>query len=237
MPDSNDQVRQRQVIATKFAIIPEWLLYHPTISPGAVRLYGALQRHANQEGAAWPGQERLGALLSCDTRTIRRWTAELELAGAVVAHQRRNQSQVYVLRLDRTDMTSPDSGTGQILPVATGQECPPNENQGTRTSNTRVHPAFEAEFETWWTLYPRKKERKAALSKYQATRRRGATPEELLTAVTNYAAHVRREDTEERYIKHGATFLGPNEPWRDYLAGVPDGDVETGVASWMHGRG
>lgn len=76
---------------------------------------------------------------------------------------------------------------------------------------------FEAEFDAAWAAYPRKVSRKAALHAWQATRRRGETAEDLALAVKHYAAECELEHREARYIKHGATFFGPSEAWRDYL--------------------
>ena len=83
--------------------------------------------------------------------------------------------------------------------------------------------SYSEEFEKFWIHYPRKIEKQMAYRKYQATRKRGATAALLLTACQNYA--VSAEKTEEGFIKHGATFLGPAEPWRDYLLGprIPGG--------------
>lgn len=78
---------------------------------------------------------------------------------------------------------------------------------------------FEGEtlFEEFWAFYPRKHDKGAAVVKWKATVKRGAKPDDLVLAAKNYQISMR--DTEEKYIKHGATFLGPTEPWREYLDG------------------
>lgn len=74
-------------------------------------------------------------------------------------------------------------------------------------------------FDTFWKQYPRRVGRKAAQDKWKATLKKfkDVTPDTLITAARNYASSCQRMGTEERYIKHPATFLGPQEPWRDYL--------------------
>ena len=73
---------------------------------------------------------------------------------------------------------------------------------------------FEGEFSTFWTRYPLKVGKKAALKAYQARRRAGATAEEILEGLTRYLAF--KKATGERH-HNPATFLGPNEwvrePW------------------------
>ncbi|MGO2640417.1 MAG: hypothetical protein ACTH98_06970 [Corynebacterium flavescens] len=51
---------------------------------------------------------------------------------------------------------------------------------------------------------------------YKAALRDGATPEQLLTSATNYAAECKRTNQEKRYIKFPTKFL-KEEMWHDYL--------------------
>jgi hypothetical protein len=71
-------------------------------------------------------------------------------------------------------------------------------------------------FETFWTVYPRKKEKKKAFGVWKTRIREGVTDELLIKCATNYAGSVQAEGTEERYIKHAATFLGPTKPYEEY---------------------
>lgn len=86
-----------------------------------------------------------------------------------------------------------------------------------QTPSAPAREPFESDFAEVWDLYPQKLGRKVAMGKYIATRRKGATKDELLTATKNYVAYCRTEGTEVRYVKHGATFFGPGEHWRDFL--------------------
>lgn len=72
-------------------------------------------------------------------------------------------------------------------------------------------------FEQMWQAYPRKKEKAAAYKAYKARLADGFSEDELETAVKRYADACRILGTEEQYIKHAATFLGPNTPFADYL--------------------
>jgi len=87
-----------------------------------------------------------------------------------------------------------------------------------------------AEFAEWWQDYPRKDARKEAEAEYIATRRKGATKEELEKAKRNYIRYIHSQGTEKHFIMLGKTFLGPNERWRDWL-----NDIE--VAALVMGSG
>lgn len=100
----------------------------------------------------------------------------------------------------------------------------------------------------FWTNYPRKTEKKAALAKLDAIKKSGSVPwATFMAGVLRHAAHVR--GTEERYIKHPTTWLnrgcwddqyGPRRPEQkpqsrngfaaaalELNLGVPDDDDES----------
>lgn len=93
----------------------------------------------------------------------------------------------------------------------------PNVNvNGNVNANVNANEYMGA-FEETWQHYPRKKEKAAAYKAYKA-RLHEYSPEQLDIAVKRYAEECRILDTEERYIKHGATFFGPSLPFLDYLS-------------------
>lgn len=77
--------------------------------------------------------------------------------------------------------------------------------------------AYTCAFESLWAAYPRKKEKAKAYKCYKARLADGFSEDELETAVKRYADECKINHTEEKYIKLGATFLGPNTPFTDYL--------------------
>ena len=84
---------------------------------------------------------------------------------------------------------------------------------------------YTCAFEQLWNAYPRKKEKAKAYKCYKARLADGFSEDELLLAVKRYADECKRNHTDERYIKLGATFLGPNTPFWDYLEGGVTGDA------------
>lgn len=84
---------------------------------------------------------------------------------------------------------------------------------------------YTCAFEQLWNAYPRKKEKAKAYKCYKARLADGFSEDELLLAVKRYADECKKNHTDERYIKLGATFLGPNTPFWDYLEGGVTGDA------------
>ena len=90
----------------------------------------------------------------------------------------------------------------------------------TSDANAITPPAdriLETEFAEWWQDYPRKTDRIKALKAWKKTRKAGATVADLTAARNHYAAG----STTSAY-KYGATFLGPDQSWRDWVNGTPD---------------
>lgn len=97
----------------------------------------------------------------------------------------------------------------------------PNPNPNPiRNTNNNVH-ARESEyskgFEALWSVYPRKREKAKAYKCYKARLSDGFSEDELMTAVKRYADECLRNRTEQKFIKHGATFLSASTPFLDYL--------------------
>lgn len=89
------------------------------------------------------------------------------------------------------------------------------ETEKRREETEREALAFAAA----WKDYPRRpNDSKAnALRAWTARRNEGVEAHVMHEGVKRYAAYVRREKTEPKYIKQGATFFGPGHHWEsDY---------------------
>ena len=102
---------------------------------------------------------------------------------------------------------------------STGNLTPVKEYKNIKNKELKNNNKYMGDFETFWKIYPRKKEKEAAYKCYRARLKEGYTEEQLLSACKAYAAECEKNRTDEKYIKHGATFLGANKPFNDYLKG------------------
>jgi hypothetical protein len=80
---------------------------------------------------------------------------------------------------------------------------------------------YSADFETAWSLYPRRpnNNKLAAWSAWQARLRAGAAVIDMIDGVKRYQVFCKARAACERnfapeYIQHAATFFGPKEPFR-----------------------
>jgi hypothetical protein len=87
--------------------VPNAILEHPNISPGAKLTYAMLLRYAWQADHCFPGQERLAKDVGAGERSIRTYLKELETGGLVEIHQRGlGRSNLYVLDLTATKLSA-----------------------------------------------------------------------------------------------------------------------------------
>lgn len=88
----------------------------------------------------------------------------------------------------------------------------------TRGSRASQSDGYTPDFEEFWAVYPRRVNKKGAFAKWKATLNRGeVTAQQLIECAKRYAAECARKGRPQEYILHAATFLGPQERWRDYL--------------------
>lgn len=96
---------------------------------------------------------------------------------------------------------------------------------------------YSVSFEEFWEAYPRKKEKSRAFKCYQARIKEGYEENILTTAAKTYRVECESSNREERFIKHPATFLGPNKPFEDYIcsSGI-DVNSQEGILRTKDGR-
>lgn len=95
---------------------------------------------------------------------------------------------------------------------------------------------YPPEFETFWSVYPRKLRKRDAFRRWVAAQKRSkdntdpATAHDLQRAAEHYATACQQNGTETRYIMHPSTFLSlRSRAWEDYADGIPDSERLTPV--------
>lgn len=151
MTDDNgaDEIMAEVQADDYFAIVPEWVLFHPDLSHGAVRLYGVLRRFADQRGIAFPGLAAIGERYGVVPRSVTRHMEELIAAGAVTRKRRikhgRATSNLYRVHsrptfLDVKDDYSPNTtaataAAAQARAASTDQRTKMSDGDRTKMSD------------------------------------------------------------------------------------------------------
>lgn len=222
-----------------FAPIPEWILYHPALTPLAVRVYGVLARCGMTPDACFPSHAFIAEKANCQERSVARPMAELEAVGAI-RHVTRwrsgggRTSNGYWLAGD-----GPLEQTAQESAVHTAQD--PQANRAGERAINRAQERVEREplereqdkenvqnvslfpsprpingngdsvaFGEFWKIYPRKESKGSARKAWSAAVKK-AKPDAITAAAQQYRDKAGRED---RYTKLAATWLN-GECWDD----------------------
>lgn len=97
---------------------------------------------------------------------------------------------------------------------------------------------IDAEFESLWKRYPRKKGGESAYKSYAKARANGTTFDEVINGLENYIKEIEVKKTETKYIKHGSTWFSQH-CWQDEYVTVeeskPNGydDVVNKLNKWL----
>ena len=210
-----------------------------SVSEKAV-LFSLLSFLNKEQQRAWPSTRRLAECTGLSQLWVLRTLDKLEEKGFIRAEKKNGCVTRYEVFTDKqslapnsvkrlTDLSAPlnsvnhDCLTDLSAPLNSVKPINTNTNTNLQelSTNTKNAPAkkddFAADFEEFWRAYPKPKnpDKTPTRKKYEALRKKGVSGEDLLKAAQGYARST--QGTDPRYIKHGATFLGPQEPWRDYL--------------------
>jgi len=72
-------------------------------------------------------------------------------------------------------------------------------------------------FEMFWSIYPKKMEKQKSYRMWKARLKEGLTQEDLLAAANNYTNACRNQNTDQKFIKYPATFLGPDKFFAEWI--------------------
>lgn len=235
-----DKPYEEKVKPSYYAIIPADVRYS-NIPPSAKLMYGEITALSGKEGYCWASNKYFAELYNVSRETVSRWIKQLVEAGFINKHIEYGKNK-EVLRRKLTIFRVPpriNPGTPprkkvkgintsiniiNIIPTLkeNRREFLSHYRKAVRQRGELQYPA---EFTDFFDSYPNKTGKKGMFEKWLATLD-FSTPEELSSAAAVYAKACRGK--EKQFVKHGATFLGPKEHWREYLkAEKPPAPVKT----------
>lgn len=214
----------RDVDEGGFVVVPSSALMDPDLSHTAFRVLCAISSYGNKERLSWPSTKLLANKVGLSERTVQWAKAELVKQQYLEVHlrQRPDGSQstnLYRVRFDQPIVSiTIDTAKDSQVSVLDKPKVPKKARQD-------VLPAFEA----WYSTYPRRIGRGAALRAYKAAIIKGAKPKDLLNGATEYAELLVARKTEKQFIPHPATWLN-GERWLDEdETSKPDDDITNGA--------
>ncbi|MWV17541.1 hypothetical protein F3I16_15980 [Pseudomonas sp. L-22-4S-12] len=119
-----------------------------------------------------------------------------------------------------------NSPAASPVPEILISNLPPVSGKSQSKSKSLLPPSgdgdgYTEEFERFWSAYPKRlgtNSKKAAFKCWKARLREGASVDDLIKAASCYATACNTAGkTGTEYVKQAATFLGPDEHWREAL--------------------
>lgn len=207
----------------------------PDLTPALKLLLVGIANH-DGDGGAWPSVDRLAGYTCVTPRQVQRLLRQLEELGLVETmvqeggapwtrgDRRPNRYRLLIdgatsapPRVNGATPTSPREcargdiqGTHGVTSMSPEPSLEPSVTDNRQGARRRKADDAPAGFIAFWSIYPRKVDRKRALKAYK-----GTAPDDvhlLLDGAEAWAAYWRREGTEEKFIPHAATWLN-NERW------------------------
>ena len=206
-----------------FAVIPAAAITDRRLSRSDLATLCALATYANRTGKCWPSTTTLAKDLNITTRMIRRCLRVLETCTHIRTTHRPGHRSIYlILGIKGSDSGLKGAGV-EPIPGHPGSgevdsQAPPKNAVGESAERTDVASSVDAEFESFWQSYPSRRPhsnpKKPALAKFKGAVKKGASPADIIRGAENYAALVRREGTEPKYVAMAQTWLN-QQRWTD----------------------
>jgi D-alanyl-D-alanine dipeptidase len=125
------------------------------------------------------------------------------------------------------EVYQPQEKNQQTDQQATNKQLTTNKNVKNEEKNNNDQPGgrsknvYPDDFERFWSVYPKKIEKKKALSLWKA-RTKEISKENLMIAAQNYAKHCEIKGTDPDYIKYPSTFLSKKMDYQYWIEYKPE---------------
>ncbi len=233
------------------SIIPAAAVFDHRLSHADVRVLAALGAHADKNGRCWPATTTLANETGMSERHARTSLRNLENIGYVVTESRPGQSSLYRIPrnytagVPRNQAAGVEPNPGTILPEPRNQAAgdpgtvlPPNDTKndtkndnkndnknGVTENNQTGVPVSDQQFQSFWRTYPSRRPhsnpKKPARAKFDAALKRGVSAWDIIRGAQNYAAYIKREGTNPKYVAQAKTWLN-EERWPQYQEAAGD---------------
>lgn len=199
---------------------PHWILFHPDISPLAVRLYLVLRQHADARGDSFPSRRRLADLLNVSLPTLDKARAALVDTGALTMDRRKGAGDEWLSCTYRIHWEQQD--------VAGGKEsCPPLVKKVTPPSQESYALTHTQLTQTRDLVDPSSSRGSNTTEPSDETTGSNVTGGDLVPATPRQAASGRDSASFERFWMAYPRRVGKKAAYSAWIKAVSEADPET----------
>ena len=210
---------------TGYGLVFKSILKRNDIDIEAKSLYAYLSSYAGSDTKAFPGVSLICHDLNISEKRFQKYRKQLEVAGVITIERKRTTNgfskNVYTINHKSSGHSVP---VGNLPERNLPERNLPNKNNSSKNNSfknnnsinnsaTTVASELEnqltKEFEDWYNLYDKKKDRKAAFTKFKTARKKHSY-EEIVKGTKEYLKTI----TDKQYQKYPKTFLN-NESYLD----------------------
>lgn len=177
---------------------------------------------------AFPSLSKISETVKCSKPTVTKSIASLMEKGYLAKESRKRDngsaaSNVYfLLNPSKGDLQGVVNevyhpSKGDLQGVVNEVYTPINTNTintNIQNNNMGVPADYSQEFEEFWEVYPRKKEKKRAYTAFKRAKKKHGV-QTIMQGTKAYADESEFKKTEEQFIKHATTFLN-NESYLEF---------------------
>jgi hypothetical protein len=198
-----------------YAIIPASVRYDKSLTPNAKLLYGEITALCNEKGFCWASNDYFATLYGVSKGSISSWIAQLAKAKYISLQMiyREGSKEILNRYIRLFDDPIPEN-----LNTPIPEKLKDNITSLNNTNNNIPTPAEKREderFLIFYQNYPRKVGKKKARMAFNKVMKEGETLDSILSKLKTYEKQIARDKTEEKYIKHPATFLNCLEDFEE----------------------
>ena len=218
---------------TGYGLVFKSILKRNDIDIEAKSLYAYLSSYAGSDTKAFPGVSLICHDLNISEKRFQKYRKQLEVAGVITIERKRTTNgfskNVYTINHKSSGHSVP---VGNLPERNLPERNLPDKNNSSKNNssinNSATNVASELEnqltkeFEDWYNLYDKKKDRKAAFTKFKTARKKHSY-EEIVKGTKEYLKTI----TDKQYQKYPKTFLHNESYLDDYSTDIKNdkGDI------------
>jgi predicted phage replisome organizer len=166
--------------------------------------------------------EQLGLIEVLDNGAIYMNDIELFIGKTSTEGERKKAARMKIEQVKNEQITFSGQMSGQMSDKRTPElelelelELEKEKEKKIKTVQQVEQNQIDEQFETWWKLYPRKMDKKAAKTKFKTAIKNNSF-EVIMNGTKEYNEYITFNNTQKEYIKLATTFLNQESFLNDY---------------------
>ncbi|UXU77318.1 helix-turn-helix domain-containing protein [Mammaliicoccus sciuri] len=224
---------------TGYGLVFKSVLKRNDVDAEAKALYAYLSSYAGSDTKAFPGVSLICHDLNISEKRFQKYRKQLEDAGVITINRKRTDNgfskNIYTINHKSVSSHFVPVENLPVRKLPVGNDVTKNNsiknnsiknNSSKNNSATNVASELETqltrEFEDWYNLYDKKKDRKSALTKFKSARKKHSY-EVIVKGTKEYLKTI----TDKQYQKYPKTFLHNESYLDDYSNDIKkDNDIK-----------